>query len=100
MPLSRKPVPFGHPEWVFELNYDGFRSRAVVQNGRCQLISRNGHSFNSFTDLRQSIASELPQDGQLSWTEKLCVWTNGESRNSVISSSIAPSLISAPSIYS
>src|ERR1700693_119711 len=64
MPLSRRPLPFDHPEWVFELKYDGFRSIAVIQNGRCQLISRNGHSFNSFTDLRQSIASELPHDGQ------------------------------------
>jgi bifunctional non-homologous end joining protein LigD len=64
MPLSRKPVPFDHPEWVFELKYDGFRSLAIVQNGRCQLISRNGHSFNSFADLRQSIPSELPHEGQ------------------------------------
>jgi ATP-dependent DNA ligase len=28
------------------------------------LISRNGHSFNSFADLRQSIGSELPHEGQ------------------------------------
>jgi bifunctional non-homologous end joining protein LigD len=64
MPLSRKPAPFDHPEWVFELKYDGFRFLAIIQNGRCQLISRNGHSFNSFADLRLSIASELPHDGQ------------------------------------
>ena len=25
MPLSRKPVPFDHPDWVFALKYDGFR---------------------------------------------------------------------------
>jgi ATP-dependent DNA ligase len=49
---------------VFELKYDGFRALAILQNGRCQLISRNGHSFNSFADLRQSIPSELPHDGQ------------------------------------
>jgi bifunctional non-homologous end joining protein LigD len=64
MPLARKPVPFDHPEWVFELKYHGFRSLAIIQNGRCQLTSRNDHPFSSFTDLRQSIASELPQDGQ------------------------------------
>jgi hypothetical protein len=34
MPLSRRPLPFDHPEWVFELKYDGFRSLAVIQNGR------------------------------------------------------------------
>jgi bifunctional non-homologous end joining protein LigD len=57
MPLSRKPAPFDHAEWVFELKYDGFRSLAVIQNGRAELISRNGHAFNSFPELRQSITS-------------------------------------------
>jgi ATP-dependent DNA ligase len=45
MPLSRRPAPFDHPEWVFELKYDGFRSLAVIHDGRCELISRNGNSF-------------------------------------------------------
>ena len=53
MPLSLKPAPFDHPEWVFELKYDGFRSLAVIHDGRCELISRNGHpfSFDSLKDL-------------------------------------------------
>jgi bifunctional non-homologous end joining protein LigD len=62
MPLSRKPAPFDHPEWVFELKYDGFRSLAVIQNGRCQLISRNGHPFNSFDTLRKALVA--PSEGQ------------------------------------
>jgi ATP-dependent DNA ligase len=37
--------------------YDGFRSLAVIQNGRTQFISRNGHPFNSFTELRKSVVS-------------------------------------------
>jgi bifunctional non-homologous end joining protein LigD len=53
MPLSRRPAPFDHPEWVFELKYDGFRSLAVIHDGRCELISRNGHPFNSFNSLRK-----------------------------------------------
>jgi ATP-dependent DNA ligase len=57
MPLSRKPAPFDHPEWIFELKYDGFRALAVIQNGLCQLISRNGHPFNSFTELRKELAA-------------------------------------------
>ena len=57
MPLSRKPAPFDHPEWVFELKYDGFRSLAIIHSGRCELISRNGHSFNSFTDLHKGLTS-------------------------------------------
>src|SRR5437868_15535676 len=41
----RRPLPFDHPEWIFELKYDGFRSIAVIQNGRTELVSRNGNSF-------------------------------------------------------
>ncbi len=57
MPLSRKPASFDHPEWVFELKYDGFRCLAVIDNGRCQLISRNGHPFSSFDTLRTQLTS-------------------------------------------
>ena len=56
MPLSRKPAPFDHPEWIFELKYDRFRSLAVTQNGRCQLISRNGDPFSSFSSLQRNLA--------------------------------------------
>jgi len=38
MPLSRRPLPFDHPEWIFELKYDGFRSLAFIQNGRTEHI--------------------------------------------------------------
>src|ERR1700681_1955170 len=62
MPLSRRPTPFDHPEWVFELKYDGFRSLAVIQNGRTELISRNGHPFNSFDSLRKAMTA--PGDGK------------------------------------
>jgi bifunctional non-homologous end joining protein LigD len=56
MPLSRKRAPFDHPEWIFELKYDGFRSLATIQNGRCQLISRNGNPFSSFSALQRNLA--------------------------------------------
>jgi bifunctional non-homologous end joining protein LigD len=42
---------------AFQPMYDGFRSLAVIQNGRTQFISRNGHPFNSFTELRKSVVS-------------------------------------------
>jgi bifunctional non-homologous end joining protein LigD len=62
MPLSRRPLPFDHPEWIFELKYDGFRSLAVIQNGRTELISRNGHPFNSFDSLCKAMTA--PGDGK------------------------------------
>src|SRR5207245_2859693 len=60
MPLSRRARPFNHPEWLFELKYDGFRALARVERNKCQLISRNGHPFASFSDLADSIGRSLP----------------------------------------
>src|ERR1700719_1491010 len=57
MQLSREPKPFDHPEWVFELKHDGFRSLAVIHDGRTELISRNGHPFNSFDPLRKAMTA-------------------------------------------
>jgi hypothetical protein len=31
MPLRRTADPFDHPDWVFELKYDGFRALAVLE---------------------------------------------------------------------
>ena len=48
--LKSKPAPFDHPDWIFELKYDGFRAIAKVGKG-CQLISRNGATLASFSNL-------------------------------------------------
>jgi bifunctional non-homologous end joining protein LigD len=55
MLLGRKAEPFDHPEWIYELKYDGFRALAVVEYGRCTLLSRNGHPFASFSELASRI---------------------------------------------
>jgi bifunctional non-homologous end joining protein LigD len=74
MPLLRRPLPFDHPEWIFELKYDGFRSLAVIQNGRTQLISRNGNPFNSFADLCKRLplplAGKTVLDGEIVCLDK------------------------------
>jgi len=51
MPLQRRSLPFDDPGWIFELKYDGFRALAVIEDGRAQLLSRNGHPFASFSEL-------------------------------------------------
>ena len=75
MPLSRRPLPFDHAEWIFELKYDGFRALAVIDNGRTQLISRNGHPFNSFPNLRQTLilssAGKTVLDGEIVCLDKV-----------------------------
>ena len=60
MPLLRRAAPFNDPNWIFELKYDGFRALTVVENGRAQLLSRNGHPFASFAELGSLIATSLP----------------------------------------
>src|SRR5690242_19548989 len=74
MPLSRRPLPFDHAEWIFELKYDGFRSLAVIQNGRTQLISRNGNPFNTFADLIKGLtlplAGKTVLDGEIVCLDK------------------------------
>jgi bifunctional non-homologous end joining protein LigD len=75
MPLSRRAAPFDHAEWIFELKYDGFRSLAIVEHGRTQLVSRNGHPFNSFTELRKQLspstsAGKTVVDGEIVCLDK------------------------------
>jgi hypothetical protein len=51
MPLGRSAQPFSHPDWLFEIKWDGFRSLAIVEAGECSLVSRNGNPFNWFREL-------------------------------------------------
>lgn len=37
MPLGRSREPFSHPDWIFEIKWDGFRSLAVINDGECLL---------------------------------------------------------------
>ena len=48
------------PDWIYELKMDGFRALAVIEHGRAQLLSRNGHRFASFSALAESISDSLP----------------------------------------
>ena len=60
MPLLKRALPFDDPDWIYELKMDGFRSLAIVEHGRAQLLSRNGHPFASFSALAESISDSLP----------------------------------------
>jgi bifunctional non-homologous end joining protein LigD len=42
MRLLRMPEPFNHPDWLYEVKFDGFRALAHVKGHHCQLVSRNG----------------------------------------------------------
>ena len=60
MALGSLKAPFSHPDWLFELKYDGFRALAHIDGMRTQLVSRNGHPFASFSDLGNAIATAMP----------------------------------------
>ena len=60
MPLLKRAAPFDDPDWIYELKMDGFRALAIVEHGRAQLLSRNGHPFASFSELGKQIAVALP----------------------------------------
>jgi bifunctional non-homologous end joining protein LigD len=55
--LAREP--FDHPEWVFELKYDGFRSLAYIEQSSIKLISKNNSPFTRFKELKQGIVNGL-----------------------------------------
>src|SRR5437667_7749947 len=75
MPLQRRSLPFDDPDWIYELKMDGYRCLAVIEHGRAQLLSRNGHSFASFSALAESISDSLPNvraviDGEICSLDK------------------------------
>jgi bifunctional non-homologous end joining protein LigD len=59
MRLASLGEPFDHPDWLFELKYDGFRALAHIDPHRCTLVSRNLHVYKPFSDLCEAIFSEL-----------------------------------------
>ena len=48
IPLTPRPEPFSHPDWLFDVKWDGFLCLAYIEHGRCRLVSRNGNEFKSF----------------------------------------------------
>ena len=89
MPLLKRAAPFDDPDWIYELKMDGFRALAIVEHGRAQLLSRNGHPFSSFSALAESISDSLPNvrtviDGEIcslddavNHSSKICCFTVG-----------------------
>lgn len=60
LPLVRRPFPFSHPDRLFELKYDGFRALAYVDHDSARLVSRNGHTFTTFSDVCENLRRAVP----------------------------------------
>ena len=80
MPLGRRAAPFDHPDWIFELKYDGFRALAYIQDGKAQLISRRGNPFKSFSTLCDAIGRELKADAAIVDGEIVCLDCKGRAQ--------------------
>jgi len=66
MRLARRPHPFDHPDWLYEIKFDGFRALAYIENGECRLVSRRRHEYKSFRELCASITNPLRSNEALS----------------------------------
>lgn len=58
IPTWRKE-PFDHPDWLFDVKYDGFRAACYIEHGRCRFVSRGGNIFTRFDALSEQVASAL-----------------------------------------
>lgn len=68
--FRREEEAFDDPDWIFEINHDGFRALAVIEHGHCRFFSRAKHKLYGFQDLRTALvravnAEEAVLDGEL-----------------------------------
>ena len=59
MRLAVRREAFTHPDWIFEIKYDGFRSLAHVAGGQAELISRRRNVYKSFAGLCAALKRAL-----------------------------------------
>ena len=57
--VERVPAAFSHPDWVFEVKWDGFRALLYSDSDGVQLVSRNGNMFKSFPGLCEGLRRDL-----------------------------------------
>ncbi|MBK9334654.1 MAG: DNA ligase D [Ignavibacteria bacterium] len=60
---------FDDKEWIYEIKYDGYRSITKIENGKAEMVSRNGHSFNEMykplVKELEKIKDEVILDGEV-----------------------------------
>ncbi len=61
--------PFYHPDWIFEVKWDGYRAVAEIRDGDVSLYSRNRisltHKFIPVTKSLQKLGFEAVLDGEI-----------------------------------
>jgi ATP dependent DNA ligase domain len=59
MPLGHVRDPFFHPEWIFEVKWDGFRALLYSDENGIPFVSRNRNVFKSFPGLCDGLCRDL-----------------------------------------
>src|SRR5215475_4352963 len=77
-PLERARTPFSHPDWLFEIKWDGFRALAYIDRGRCRLLSRNRNEFKSFPALILALPVEFGGQSAVLDGEIVCLGGDGK----------------------
>jgi bifunctional non-homologous end joining protein LigD len=80
MRLLRIPQPFDHPDWLYEVTFDGFRALAHLNGHRCKLVSRNRHAFKPWPYLAEEIAHAIRARSAVLDGEIVCLAPDGRSR--------------------
>jgi len=61
--------PFDHPDWLFEVKWDGYRAVAEIRDGNVSLYSRNRISFNRkfapIADSLEKLKFDAVLDGEI-----------------------------------
>jgi bifunctional non-homologous end joining protein LigD len=61
--------PFAHPDWIFEVKWDGYRAIAEIRDGDVALYSRNlislNKKFSSVTESLSKLSFEAVLDGEI-----------------------------------
>jgi bifunctional non-homologous end joining protein LigD len=76
--LSLVRQPFDHPDFLFELEHDGFRALAHIWDGNCELVSRKRNVYKSFNELRENLAKLKVQNAVIDG-ELVCLDSEGRS---------------------
>jgi ATP-dependent DNA ligase len=71
-------VPFSHPDWIFEVKWDGFRAILYSDETGMRLVSRNGNTFKSFPRLCEGLARDLKGRRCVLDGEIVCLETDGK----------------------
>ncbi|MFB3886234.1 MAG: non-homologous end-joining DNA ligase [Thermodesulfobacteriota bacterium] len=70
-PMLATPVkePFNHPDWIFEVKWDGYRAIAEIRDRSVSLYSRNGipfeRKFSPITEALRKLGFDAVLDGEI-----------------------------------